>query len=132
VLKAVIVISNEGNVTETLRELALVYLEEHEWLGRAQVFAMRETQKGEGMMAYLDRFIAELKDSMPREARVSIRTKISELDPGETREVEPEIRLPDDLRNGRTYYGFAKFMSSELKFKVECNGASNSTRRRPR
>jgi hypothetical protein len=132
VLNAVVVISNEGNVTETPRELALVYLEEHEWLGRAQVFAMRETQKGEGMMAYLDRLIAELKDSMPREARVVIRTAISELDPGETREVELEIRLPDDLRSGRTYHGFAKFMSSELKFKLECNGTSHSAKRRPR
>jgi hypothetical protein len=134
VVKASIVISNEGNVTETFRGLALVYLEEHEWIGRAQVYALRKLKEtGEdGILAFLDQLIAELKNTMPREARVVLRTQITELGPGETRDLEVEMTLPEGLHKGRTYFGFAKFMRGELKFKVDCNGASNSTIRRSR
>jgi len=130
-LKAVVIISNEGNVTESCREVALAYLEEHEWLGRAQVYAMRKTRKDEGILAYLDHLIEELKTTMPGEVEVKLRTEIPELRPGETREVELDITLPNDLHKNRTYYGFAPFMGTELKFKVECTSAGNSTSRRP-
>jgi hypothetical protein len=93
---------------------------------------MRQTKEGEGIQAFLDHLIGELKNSMPREARVELRPEISALHPGETRDLDLAMTLPTDLRKGRTYYGFAKFMSGELKFKVECNGASQSTKRRPR
>jgi hypothetical protein len=131
VVTSLVVVTNQGNVPETLREIALVFLEERNWLGRSAVFAMRETTAEDGHQAYLDRFLHELKDSLARPARVNLRSEIAELQPGETREIELDITLPTELMKGRMYFGSTKFMSSRLIFKVECTGANSSTTGRP-
>jgi uncharacterized membrane protein len=132
VVEALLVITNRGNVSETLRDLALVFLEEQNWVGRSLVYALRETKAEEGHQPYLDRVVGELRATLSHPARVTLRGDVSEIHPGERREVRAEIKLPDELIKGRTYEGSAAFMSSELFFEVECNGTSNSTKRRPR
>jgi hypothetical protein len=132
VLTTVAVITNEGNVTETLPDHALVFLEERNWVGRSLVFALRETNAEDGHQTYFDRVVRELKVSLARPARVNLRSEVSEFRPSETHEIELEITLPAELVKGRIYFGSTKFMSSKLILKVECNGASNSTIRRPR
>jgi hypothetical protein len=132
VVEALVVITNHGNVSETLRDLALVFLEEQNWVGRSMVYALRETTADEGHQSYLDRVVRELRSSMARPARVSLRGEIPEIQPGERREVRLEIKLPDELVKGRRYEGSTAFMSGELSFEVECNGSGNSTKRRPR
>lgn len=131
-LEALVVITNDGNVTETLRNLALVFLEERNWIGRSMVYALRETSEEEGHRAYLDRLVRELRATISRPARVTIRGEVSEIHPGETRDVRLEITLPGELIKGRTYVGSTPLMSSRLSLKVECSGANNSTKRRPR
>jgi hypothetical protein len=132
VLSALVVISNRGNVKETLRPLALVFLEERDWVGRSLVYALRETKEGEGHQPYFDRVVQELRSTISRPARVNVRGDVSELEPGQSVEVELEIALPKELIRGRTYVGSTPFMSGELSFEIFCNGAVNSTRRRPR
>ncbi|OGB96094.1 MAG: hypothetical protein A3G35_00670 [candidate division NC10 bacterium RIFCSPLOWO2_12_FULL_66_18] len=132
VLTTLVVVTNRGNVTETLRELALIFLEERNWVGRSLVYALRETKQDEGHQAYLDRLVHELRATLSRPARVTLRGGVSEIQPGETREVQLEITLPNELMKGRTYVGSTPFMSTELFFEVECNGANNSKKRRPR
>lgn len=129
--EALLVVTNRGNVSETLGELALVFLEEQNWVGRSLVYALRETKAEEGHQSYLDRVVRELRASISRPARVMLRGDFSEIHPGERREVHVEIKLPEELIKGRTYEGSTAFMSSELFFEVECNGSSNSTKRRP-
>jgi hypothetical protein len=132
VVEALVVVTNRGNVSENLRDLALVFLEEQNWVGRSMVHALRETTAEEGHQSYLDRVVRELRSSIARPARVNLRGEISEIQPGERRELRLEIKLPDELIKGRTYEGSTAFMSGELSFEVECNGSSNSTKRRPR
>ena len=132
VLKKIVVISNDGNVTETLPDVALVPFQEQRWTGRSMVTAVRETEANEGISEYLDRVVRELKGTLPRPARVTLRSEAFEFRPGKTREVELEIRLPAEFAKGRGYIGWGAFMSGQLIFKVECNGAINSTKRRPR
>jgi hypothetical protein len=132
VVEALLVITNRGNVTETLRDVALVFLEEQNWVGRSLVHALRESKGEESHQAYLDRVVGELRSTVARPARVTLRSDLSEIQPGERRELRLEIKLPDELVKGRTYEGSTAFMSSELSFEVECNGSSNSTKRRPR
>ena len=132
VLTALVVITNRGNVTETLRDRALVFLEERNWVGRSMVYALRETKAEEGYQPYLHRLVTELRATIARPARVTLRGEVSEVHPGVTLEVRLEITLPDELSKGRTYVGSTPFMSSELFFEVECNGARKSTKRRPR
>lgn len=132
VLKTLILIANEGNIAETMRDIALVFLEERNWVGRSLVHALRETEAKEGHQVYLDRLTREMRATLVRPARVTCRSDFSELRPGETREIELETELPAELIKGRTYFGQTPFMSGELFFEVECNGAQNSTKRRPR
>jgi hypothetical protein len=132
VVRQPLVISNRGNVTETLRELALVFLEERHWVNRSLVFALRETAADEGHQAYLDRVVKELRGSLIRPARVVLHGDVKALEPGQTAEVELEMTLPRELVKGRTYIGSTPFMSGTLSFEVECNGSTNSTQRRPR
>jgi hypothetical protein len=128
-----ILITNAGNVTEALRDLALVFLEERNWVNRSLVYALRETQPGEGHQAYFDRVVTELRNTLARPARITLRGQhVNALAPGEAAEVDLEITLPAELVKGRVYIGSTPFMSGRLSFKVECNGASKSTRRRPR
>jgi hypothetical protein len=130
VLTTVVVVTNDGNVSETMRDLALVFLEERNWVGRSLVQALRDTKADEGHQTFLDRLTRELRVTMARPARVTIRSDNSELRPGETREIELETELPAELIKGRFYFGQTPFMSGELFFEVECNGAKNSTKRR--
>jgi hypothetical protein len=132
VLNQLVILRNRGNVTETLRDLALVFLEERDWVGRSLVYALRETKQGEGHQAYFDRVIEELRSTIARPARVTIQGEVRDLRPGDTAEVGLEITLPRELKTGRTYVGSTPFMSGALSFEIECNGAVNSTRRRPR
>lgn len=132
VVGALLVITNHGNVSQTLRNVALVFLEEQNWVGRSMVYALRETKAEEGHQSYLDRVVRELRATISRPARVTLRADVSEIHPGERREVHAEIKLPDELIKGRIYEASAAFMSSELFFEVECNGSTNSTKRRPR
>jgi hypothetical protein len=122
---AVVVVTNRGNVGETLRELALVFLEERAWVGRSLVYALRETGADEGVQGYLDRVTRELRATIARPARVTLRGEVPELPPGATREIGLEITLPNELIKGRTYGGSTRFMSGTLVFEVECNGAGD-------
>jgi hypothetical protein len=128
VVRTSVVATNEGNVTETLRDVALVFLEERDWVGRSAVVAMRDTKDEEGHTAYLDRVLHELKNSLVRPMRINLHFETPNLEPGETRQIALELTLPSELRKGRTYFGSTKFASTKLIFKVDCNGAGGSTR----
>ena len=77
VLKSVVVVSNEGNVTESLRDLALVYFQEERWVGRSAVYALRDAAADDGLQACLDRVIKELKDTIAKPARITILNEVS-------------------------------------------------------
>lgn len=132
VLESLVVLGNRGNVPETVPEAALVFLEERNWVGRSLVQTLRESGENEGHQEYLDRVLHELKATVARPARVTIRSGSGELEPAETRELELEVALPSELIKGRTYYGSTRFMSAKLVFEVVCNGTTRSTKRRPR
>jgi len=125
-------VTNEGNVAETVRDLALVFLEERDWIGRSMVEAMRHLPRGDGHQAYLDGLVRELKATMAPPAQIVVKPAEQELGPGATLALELEVVLPAELKKGRTYFGSAKFMSRSLSFEVECNGAAHSDKRRPR
>ena len=132
VLTSLAVVSNRGNVAETLRDVALVFLEERDWVGRSLVYALRDVDEAGDHQAYLDRLLHEMKTTIARPAKVSVSANRDVLRPGETTEVKVEIALPVELIKGRTYIGSTPLMSGKLSFEVEANGSINSTKRRPR
>lgn len=131
-LSAVAVISNEGNVAETMPHVVLLAFQEQRWTGRAMVSAVRDAGVDDGIKECLDRLLRELKATLPRPARVTLEGEASALEPGETREVTVSIKLPNELVKGREYLGWTPFMGTQLILDVECAGAVGSTRRRPR
>ena len=132
VLSSLVVVSNRGNVAETLRDVALVFLEERSWVGRSLVYALRDVDEADDHGTYLDRLLHEMKSSIARPAKVSVSADRDVLRPGETAEVRVEIALPGELIKGRTYIGSTPLMSGQLSFEIEANGSINSTKRRPR
>jgi hypothetical protein len=131
VLRHLLVVTNRGNVKHTFPEVALVHLEERDWFGRSLVYALRETAEDDGYQRYLDRVVREMRRTDMPPARVRIHSDVSELAPGATAEVELELTLPDRLIKGRSYTRTIPFMSTSLTFRVVCNGAAKSKKRRP-
>jgi len=127
-----VVAISRGNVTYRVPTGLSVFLEEHDWVGRALVFALRETSAKDTHQQYLDRGLQEFRSSLPSPARVKVSRTKAELEPGETLSLEIEISLPTGLVKGRTYFGSAPFLGSRLSFDIECTGAASSRGRSAR
>ena len=120
-LEHVLVIHNHGNVTHTLHDIGMVWLEEEDWVGRTFVYTLRESpDKTEGHQPFLDRVMGEFHKSMIPPVRVRLRYDDKEIKPGDTREVFLSMVLPDGLKKGRTYFGFIKLMGKRLWVEVRC------------
>ncbi len=132
-LKQVLVIRNHGNISHTLHDIGMVWLEEEDWVGRTFVYALRESpDKIEGHQAFLDRALGEFHQSMVHPVRVSLTSDEADFTPGDTREVFLGITLPDSLKKGRVYFGFIKLMGMRLWVEVRCTHSpkSSETKRR--
>ncbi|MGH7499350.1 MAG: hypothetical protein ACREL3_10920 [Gemmatimonadales bacterium] len=131
VLTHPLIISNRGNVTHTVPPVALVHLEERDWLGRSLVYALREMDPEEGHQGYLDRVIREIKSTDIPPVPVTIVGNADTIQPGGTIEVGLELTVPERSIKGRTYVRSITFMTSTLTFQLDCNGAAHSKKRRP-
>ena len=131
-LSHTLVIHNPGNITHTLDKVALVWLEEQDWVGRTLVDTLRKSPDKEMHQAFLDRLLDEFRKSALPPVRVALKYEAPELRPGDTRVVQLELTLPlERLNKGRTYRGFIKLMGKRLWLEVVCNGSPKSTKRRP-
>ena len=131
-LSHTLVIHNPGNVTHTLDEVGMVWLEERDWVGRTLVSALRESPSDEAVQPALERLLVQLRKSMLPAVRVALKYDSPEIRPGDTRVVDIELTLPaEGMSKGRSYLGFIKLMGSRLWMEVACTGSPNSTKRRP-
>ncbi len=126
-LTQVLVIRNHGNISHTLHDVGMIWLEEQDWVGRSFVYALREAaEKAEGHQAFLDQVLEQFKKSMVHTIQVSLSYDDAEVKPGDTRQVMLDITLPDGLKKGRTYYGFIKLMGKRLWVEVRCTHSGKS------
>ena len=131
VLTHALVITNAGNVAQTLPEAALAHMEERDWFGRSMVYALREAGPDEGHAKYLDRVFKEMRTTDVAPVRVEIRDGGTEVAPGQTVETALTLTIPDKFVKGRTYVRDVPFMGTTLTVEIECNGSTKSTKRRP-
>ena len=132
-LSHTLVLHNPGNVTHTLDEVATVWLEERDWVGRTLVYTLRKSSDDEKFQVCLDRLLDEFRKSLLPPVRVALKYDSPEIRPGDTRAVELELTLPSERMNkGRTYLGFIKLMGKRLWLEVACDGSPQSTKRRPK
>jgi len=129
-LSHMLVIRNTGNVVFSLPDVSLIWLEEQDWVGRTLVYTLRESSKSDNHEDFLNRTLREFQSEMIPSTRVMLETKSSTIHPGEVAEVQLTLTLPEELKKGRTYFGFIKMPGRRLWFEIECNGVPKSAKRR--
>ena len=125
-VEATLVVSNEGNIVETLRETAAVFLEERTWVQRSLVDAIPAAEDSGGAQAYVDRFVGRLQETLVAPARIRFASEKMTWDCGDRREVRITVRFPDGMLRGREYIGSLRFMSGRLAFRIDCNGDAST------
>lgn len=125
-------LENLGNVECVMERAGQVFFEEVDWLGRALVFALRESGPHESFPKYQDRVLGELRSSMPHTTSIAIDPGLKVLSPGESAEARLEMTLPQGLQKGRTYSAFLDLAGTRLRLELACTGSTHSRVRRSR
>ena len=131
VLDAELAVSNRGNVPVAIPRAALVHLEEKFWMGRSLTYVLRDISRDAGATSFMDKLLAELKDTDIRPMRVDVESKEEELAPGASAVLRLRLHLPEELRKGRDYVRSISFMHARLFVALTCDGSAASTKRRP-
>lgn len=115
-----IVVSNLGNVPIPLDRLGAVRIEERGAVCRSLGAALNA--EGEhGVQAFLDQAVREMAQTRVDMMRLRV-GDTAPLDPGQTRAVELELRLPADLHPGLTYAGLIRIVDASLGVEVTALG----------
>ena len=129
-ISRMLVIRNTGNVTFSLPDVSMVWLEERDWVGRTLVYTLRESPNSEGHQKYLDRVMGELRSTMIPATRVFLDSTPQKIKPGDVAQILLKLTLPKELKKGRTYLGFIKMPSRRFWLEIECIGARKTDKRR--
>jgi hypothetical protein len=116
-----VVMSNRGNVPVPLDRLGAVTLDEDGGVCRSLDGALR-AEGEKGFQAVLDEAVRRVAGTRVDQLRVRAGDP-SALEPGETRAVDLELRLPPDMTAGRTYSGMLRLVGASLLVQVTAEGA---------
>ncbi|HEY2815759.1 MAG TPA: hypothetical protein VGK44_01355 [Casimicrobiaceae bacterium] len=122
-------IANLGNVELALPNSAQLPLEQKLDLGQSLNVALLAAGK-QGFNQVLDRFAYALAEGAAGPATVSYGLEESRIRAGESRQVELEIRLPEEMKNGKVYTGRIRFKNALLRIEVECDDGVRMSPRR--
>jgi hypothetical protein len=103
VVKASVTLANVGNVPCEVRGVAVFALFDPSSLERATQRAFQSS--GSGEERFLDRLAAEVSDGYAGTVRLKVESGAGQLEPGDSRDLEVTLNLPDGLKAGRTYEG---------------------------
>lgn len=98
-----VVVSNVGNVACEVRGAYVFALFDPSSLERATQRAFQSSARGDE--SFIVRIAAELSDGYAGTVRLKVDHGTGTLEPGDSRELRATLRLPDQLRSGRTYEG---------------------------
>lgn len=122
-----VVLANLGNVPVPLDRLGAVTLDEDGGVCRSLDGALRA--EGEhGHRAVLDEAVRRIAATRVDGLRVRAGDP-SAVEPGETRAVDLELRLPLDMTAGRTYSGMLRLVGASLLVQVAAEGAPSKARK---
>jgi hypothetical protein len=119
-IKFQVFVSNRGNVATTPQAPDSIYLNEDRDVLEVASQVAKESGK-DGFQKFLDRFLREWADGVAGPAAVHVKPRRTTLHPGETKEVEVEVDLPDDMRRKRVYKGKIRFRNAAFALEVDCN-----------
>jgi hypothetical protein len=116
-----VVVANLGNVPVPLDRLGAVTLDEDGGVCRSLDGALR-AEGGNGYQAVLDEAVRRIAGTRVDHVRVRAADP-SAVEPGATRAVDLELRLPPDMAAGRTYSGMLRLVGASLLVQVTAEGA---------
>jgi hypothetical protein len=124
-----IAITNLGNIEFTLPNSVPLHLDHKLELIQCLNTALRAAGR-QGFEKVLDRFAQELAEGVVGPATVKFKLEDPRIRAGETKQVELEIQLPDEMKSDRGYAGKMRFKNTSLRIEVECKEAPQSSPRR--
>jgi uncharacterized membrane protein len=122
-----VVIANLGNVPVPLDRLGAVTLDEDGGVCRSLDGALRAEGEN-GYQAVLDEAVRRIAATRVDGLRVRAGDP-SSLEPGETRALDLELRLPPDMTAGRSYSGTLRLVGAALLVQVTAEGAPPKARK---
>jgi len=130
-LSTALVFENSGNTPILLNDVAMVWLEEINWVGRTTVYSLRDIDETSDHSDLLNQTLGTLKKHMLSPTSIKLEPRLKTvLQPGERFEKEMKLTLPKGMLKGKQYKGFIKLNEATLWLEVDCNGSENSTKRR--
>ncbi len=122
-----VVVANLGNVTVPLDRLGAVTLDEDGGVCRSLDGALRAAGE-KGYQAVLDEAVRRVAGTRVDQLRVRAADP-SPVEPGQTRAVDLELRLPADMSAGRTYSGMLRLVGASLLVQVTAEAARPRARK---
>jgi hypothetical protein len=120
-------LANRGNMPWDLRRAAFAPLQEVGGVHRSIFLSLKETVVP-NYEVVLNNLVKQMQDTEVEPAKIRILSKVDVLPPGESRDLEIEISLPDNLKKGRRYNGEVSFENALLLLDIEV--LENSARKR--
>lgn len=119
-----VLLTNRGNMPYTLHRAAFAPLQDKDGTHRNIFLSLRHATAEPDYEAVLNDFVKRMQDTEVEPARIGILSDGRSLLPGETRDFEIEISLPEDLKRNRRYSGKATFENARLLLDIEVLGNS--------
>jgi hypothetical protein len=120
---------NLGNMPYALPRAAFAPLQERDGVHSA-LFAALKNSGGDGHQRVLDELARQLGNREVEPVTVEIKASHHDLAPGESREVELQLRKLDGLKKHRLYTGFVRFENAKLRIEIELlNQAATAERK---
>ena len=128
-------IRDRGNVPLGIKDVGMVWLREHDWIGRTLVYTLRETAPNDSLNDFGNRLLQTFRSEIIPPAKIKFeptshqKEALDTLSPGNTVERNLNLTLPTALKKGRRYLGFIKINESRIWLEVYCSG-SRSTKKK--
>ena len=128
-------ITNQGNVPLNIKDVGMVWLREHDWVGRTLVYTIRETDPKDSLNDFGNRLLQTFRDEIIPPAKIKFsptnhqKEAIDTLTPGNAVERTLNLTLPTALKKGRRYLGFIKINESRIWLEVYCSGSRSTTKK---
>jgi hypothetical protein len=125
VVAAEVTLSNVGNTPYDVRGAAMFALYDPSSLERATAKAFQATAR-DAQERFVDRLAAELRDGYGGNVRLKVEAGAGVLEPGESRNVQVSLHLPDGLQPGRLYEGVWRIADLGYNVAVDAGGGGTS------
>tara|TARA_R110001592_G_scaffold177076_2_gene417332 strand:+ start:145165 stop:145962 length:798 start_codon:yes stop_codon:yes gene_type:complete len=116
-------ITNLGNLAFELGDVGMVWLREHDWIGRTLVYSLREAKEGDSFVDFGGQVLHNFRKDIIPPARIQFKPeKVISIAAGSSIVRTLSLTLPPGLKKGRRYLGFIKINENRIWLEVYCSG----------